>query len=937
MQRTVIYNLSFRILALEAKDIYRATMLESADGAGYNIRDKNGDINVKKFTNTLDYSLESIKLVEAYEKEYRRKDFAFNNGRHLYTQQIICVSFKYSYRLYNKFTSNTFVKAGYTLKDCPIFDGIYKTKNELIAIQTGVKVEHPVSQEILGKYFTYDEKEGTYKQVGTIPTVTDRSELRSYLYKNGFMCDGIKYVRYKRSSGSSRVGKCLFINEKLAARMDKWTKCGLYIKEGDEIDLSAWESYISLPLSSIIDTVEIHPENILVIDDYESQFEDDIIAVGIKDGKLHSEEKKATIKNSIWDGESLMDSSLFGKYSDRGMLLLRNRFFKTCAFNTNLKQWFLDNGIDRIEQLNGFTLATDISQIKLVTTPSSIKYAKFGPIKQWMKNIEPWFGIVKYEKETHYMNGRYAQCHYQLLNSMHLSYEDIEQLLKPSLDYITNIRKDPDILRHYIKYPYDDEPIDEYPNPLKSKNEIVFKLLGINNDFSRTKLYYDFRNDIIRGFLRNLYQGHILIRGNYSTLFGNGFEMLKACIGKFDGTSSIVGNEIYCSKFQFNSTVLGSRSPHINSGNIFLARNKLIPEYAKYFNLTNEICCINSIGFNIQQKLNGCDFDSDTVLLTDNEILIRAAELHYSDFKVPTCFVEAKKTPRRYTSEQKTDLDIKTSINKIGEIVNLSQYLNSIMWHKINNGDSIDKVMPLYHDICKLAVLSGIEIDRAKKEFIINSWYEISALKKKYMISDKGKYAKPFFFKMITVENGYKPNQNIIYKKFDTAMDYLHRIIGSFTFRYGRGQKKEFIPLIDIIREPDYIQIQGYYYNKREEIISIVRSAKEEIKKLYVEYDNKTREEKEIVWRQVAECRQECIDAIDKLSDSEYTMYLTLKEIDKEETKDVARFMFEVLFGKPNKSFFTMIEKSKETIYELVEHEQGDIQIYDIKFEKEPA
>ena len=40
-------------------------------------------------------------------------------------------------------------------------------------------------------------------------------QLREYFYENGFHIDGIHYVRYKRSAGSSREGKCLFIDERL--------------------------------------------------------------------------------------------------------------------------------------------------------------------------------------------------------------------------------------------------------------------------------------------------------------------------------------------------------------------------------------------------------------------------------------------------------------------------------------------------------------------------------------------------------------------------------------------------------------------------------------------------------------------------------------------------------------------------------------------------
>ena len=56
------------------------------------------------------------------------------------------------------------------------------------------------------------------------------------------------------------------------------------------------------------------------------------------------------------------------------------------------------------------------------------------------------------------------------------------------------------------------------------------------------------------------------------------------------------------------------------------------------------------------------------VMLTDNPILIGAAQKNYDKFLVPTSLVDAKKVVRHYTKEEQADLDIKTSVNKIGEI-----------------------------------------------------------------------------------------------------------------------------------------------------------------------------------------------------------------------------------------------------------------------------
>ena len=192
--------------------------------------------------------------------------------------------------------------------------------------------------------------------------------------------------------------------------------------------------------------------------------------------------------------------------------------------------------------------------------------------------------------------------------------------------------------------------------------------------------------------------------------------------------------------------------------------------------------------------ING-DYDSDSILLTDEPLLIRAAEKNYHNFTVPTCFVEAKKIKRYYTREQQADLDIKTSVNKIGEDINFSQYLNSMLWQRVHDGASIKDCKTLYEDICKLAVLSGIEIDKAKREYDVDTGKEINKLKLIYKrteaeskwvpisedeynslsenpklrkIDDKGNYLrkikedkeiKPMFFKMITLGNGYALNE----------------------------------------------------------------------------------------------------------------------------------------------------------------------------------
>lgn len=324
------------------------------------------------------------------------------------------------------------------------------------------------------------------------------------------------------------------------------------------------------------------------------------------------------------------------------------------------------------------------------------------------------------------------------------------------------------------------------------------------------------------------------------------------------------------------------------------------------------------------------------MLITDHRKLIEVAERYYDVFKVPTNLTSSTKTKRRYDNSDKADLDVKTSVNNIGSIVNLSQALNSLLWEKINRGSTVEECDELYQDICKLAILSNVEIDRAKKEFVINSTTEINILKRKYKITDDERTVKPWFFKMITTENGYKLSDNIKYRYFNTSMDYLQKIISRFKFREGREKKREILPFMSIVKEPTGNVRQGYYYTQRDNIIAKIRSAKEETKRIYAGYEEMLPAEREAARNEAWEIKQSCIEEIEKMSSSPSTMYLVLKELDSPELKDVARFVFEVLFGRPDETFFEMIKDSRETVYTLEETPDGDLNYYGYTFKKVP-
>lgn len=213
--------------------------------------------------------------------------------------------------------------------------------------------------------------------------------------------------------------------------------------------------------------------------------------------------------------------------------------------------------------------------------------------------------------------------------------------------------------------------------------------------------------------------------------------------------------------------------------------------------------------------------------MTDNKLLIKKTKQNYNKFLVPTSKVESKKVTRKNNDWHRYDLDSKTSVNKIGEIVNMSQILNSRLWEiKKQGGDYRD----IYKDICKLAVMSCIEIDKAKKEFTVNNTAELKDLKKKY---EKLVKEKPMFFYHL-------PNNdlNIIkikerHRQYETTMDYLEDIV-TVRLRKIRAKYQQKLEIRDLLKDID-VEICDSDKKQASRIISDCEDLSNEIKLIWAD------------------------------------------------------------------------------------------------------
>lgn len=938
-------NSAIYIPDIEAKDLIAAqanwrkeyTLKKKKDGEVIPV--------LSKFKKQFDYSLELLKLKEL------DSDLTFTENDKEYSSKIISVSFKYNLQEWNRYGGkDIYFKCGYDWRDInKEFFAKYKKEygrgGILSAIKTNDMIEvNEENRETNTDCIYYDDADKCYKiDSGKNKVLMNRAQLREELYKNGFNIDGVHYIRYKRSSGSARNGIVLFIAEDLYKKIHEWEMCGLSIQDGESVDLAALEAYIALSCSSIIDTIQIKPENILLIDDYESVFKDKVVKVENIGGKLKATETEETITNSIFDGESLLDISAFpDSYKGKGMLLLRNRFFKSCCFNCNIQEFFRDNGITSAKQLNGVTRAESIEDIKMITTPSSIKYLKFGTFENWLDNIDTDFGIVKHEKPPRYLHGRMVQGNYQILNSINISKEDMTALVKPMHDYYIQLHQDPDYFKDYIGMRIgtlqDEGKENEHEYQV---SDFVYYMLSKNEDFTQTEYYARFRNDTINSLKNTLLQGHLWITGNYSVLLGNGLEMLQHAIGKFNGESVLGVGNVYSNRFDFGKRILCCRSPHVTMGNIYLPFNTYNADIDKYFNMTPEIVYVNAIDENLQQRLNGADYDSDTFLMTDNNILVENALKDYGRYLVPVNCVQAVKTKRKYTNEDKADLDTKTANNMIGQIINTSQYLNSLLWDILNSGAEVPS--GLYNDICILAVQSNIEIDKAKKEFDLSVETELKEIQDRWYIrNDDNGLIKPQFFRTITERNGYKLSPNVQLTAFDTAMDYYTAEIKKFRLpRTTKAEKENRLKISDLLPEAKQFYSGGGGKSRQkaieqaEKAIQIIEEYSDLHKRIYINFSEKSKEERKAAYTQDNFIRVETINKVNSLINperknrGEITARLTLiyfiQMLEEREqlTLTKSNIYFDILFSTANKFVYELIPRKNENPCRITVNRDG--------------
>lgn len=470
-----------------------------------------------------------------------------------------------------------------------------------------------------------------------------RGEIREQFYNDGVDItyktknkDGsikseqtIHYKMLFRTSAKAKLGQVIFINEKLYDKAYDWLTIGLGNKmTNNNAKIVEMSAYAPLTTSTIVGTLHIPVEDVLILKDQDSFFKTvaNIVKAETYVDKKGNEKKKCIVvqeetevKNTIWDGMGIIESDILPKWVN-GMALMRNHLFKMCGVRGHIqiffKDWCKENGHDyeTYQVQDMFGKWHYLKDIKMITTDNSIKWKKFvdlmgGTLESaysyWCNRIHAdgdiW-GIVKTDHSSKL--GEYQQLSYQMVNTLPCTKEDMKKIAQDSIDYVELLKRNNGEFEKFLRKNANE--INHY--------EMLADLYNQNHEFANCKWFRYEKSEIIKSYVRRLRKGKIFVNGDNLTVFGNPYALLLYSVGedwKKDHTLSKENGCIQCytNRFKDGEYLAAFRNPHNSPNNICYMHNVYSEELQKYFEFSSNIMAVNCIETDVQDRMNGEDFD----------------------------------------------------------------------------------------------------------------------------------------------------------------------------------------------------------------------------------------------------------------------------------------------------------------------------------------
>lgn len=581
----------------------------------------------------------------------------------------------------------------------------------------------------------------------------------------------IHYKMLYRNSAKAKIGQVMFIRESLWKKSIDWLTMNLYDKmPSHKAKIVEMSAYAPLTTSTIIDKIHVNVEDILILEDQDSFFKTVAKVVAAEDYVNSKDEtlkrcvvrdEESEVKNTLWDGMALIDIDAIPRDVEiNGMALLRQHFFKACAFMAQIqlffKDWCAANGHDYETYAvpDMFGNMHRVKDIKMITTDNACKWKKFANImggtlssayNYWCERINAdgsYWGIVKTDHPSKL--GSVQQMSYQMVNTIPCNSDEVRDIADHSIKYVESLKFDDEEFIRFLRKNANE--INHY--------EMLAALYEHNPIFAESKFFRAEKRAIINQYVFRLRGGKITVNADNLTACGNPYALLLYAAGDDWHKDTTLLPEVGCiqcytERFDDGEYLCGYRSPHNSPNNCVYMHNVKNDILKRYFKFSNNIIAVNCIETDIQSRCNGMDFDSDFLFVTNQPTLVKGAQRCYRDY--PTIVNALNESGITYdnTPEEYARMDNKLAKSRrgIGESSNLAQLAMTYYWTDIEkhvNGSFERK--ELYDNFVILSVLAQLIIDSSKREYEVDALAEIDRIKRMSCMNplDANGYKKDF-------------------------------------------------------------------------------------------------------------------------------------------------------------------------------------------------
>ena len=683
-------------------------------------------------------------------------DFIKSHGLNIWkeesTRDIICIEFNYGSRSYEEEIKHLNKNIKKTENDEDLTED---KKLQKIEYFNRLKEKAEENQDKFDKKSAQQIRDIFYTQGVEVEYLTRNK--KGEIIKS----EKIRYKMLYRTPGKAKKGSCMFINEELYDIARDFLYMGIELPEENSpiVEMGAYSSLIT---SSIVDKVQIKPENILILKDVDSFFETKVVSVETDEDKhcIAKTINKYKLKNTLFDGQALIDSSIFPEWAD-GYILLRHHLTKMAAFCSNIQLFFKDYFGEKYES----AIVVDMwgnehyaKDIKMITTDNAIKWLKFDvSYEYWCNKVHEndcMFGIVKTAHQSKL--GEVQRMSYQMINALDNSIMD--KVVQCSTDYIEKLKTDDDEFLNYLR---------DNSN-FSNDYDVLIALCEQDRDFLRSEYFRDRKKNIIKTYILNFKNGKIIQNADNLVIVGSPYAMLLHSVGENvekDITFNYEEGTIQCytKRFKDDEYLACFRNPFNSKNNMGYLHNVYHENFDKYFIFGKQIIAINMIHTDFQDRNNGSDQDSDAIYTTNQPEIVKYSEYCYLNY--PTIVNNIPKEKNSYNNTlinySNIDNNLAAAQLAIGESSNLAQICLTYTYN-FNDQKYIDYV-------CILSVLAQVAIDNAKRRFDIDLTDEIKRIKNDMNIKENG---YPAFWTII--RKGF--NKEKVNPELKCPMNYIFDI-----------------------------------------------------------------------------------------------------------------------------------------------------------------